>query len=104
MRHLLRQLIDPRGLAYVMLAVVAIGLAGFAYTEPRRVQNEAEHHTDQRFAELLRRQQEQSRQLVIVFCGYMRTQANPDPPPTTDRGRVQQRAAADLVDLLRCPK
>lgn len=86
--------------AAVVVLIVAVLLVGWrSLDEPQRIR----HYADKRFEQQTRQQRAATAGLVAAFCDFVAPQADPDPPPTTERGRRVQRAAADLSRLLHCP-
>lgn len=85
--------------AVVVLIIAVLLVAWRSIGEPQRVR----HNTDRRFEQLTRQQQAATASLVRDFCAYIAPQADPDPPPTTERGRLAQKAAVRLSQRLHCP-
>jgi uncharacterized membrane protein YebE (DUF533 family) len=84
----------------VVVVAVVVGLGNVAYT------NYVQRQADQRQAEQKAREERarkvSQQQTLRIVCAWMEPQVDPDPPPTTPRGRKQLAANQDFYEFLHC--
>lgn len=87
-------------LVIVLLVAVAIGGGNIFYTN--HVQRQAElRHAEQEQREE-RAQEETRQQNLRVVCAWLALRVEPEPPPSTPRGREQLRADQRLYEQFGC--
>jgi hypothetical protein len=87
-------------MAMVLVTAVLIAVANVAYTN--HVQHEADRRQAQQKLREARAQEVAGRQTLAVVCEWMALRVDPEPAPTTERGRQQLAADQKLYEQFGC--
>lgn len=87
-------------LVVVLVTAVLITVGNVAYTNHVQRQAEKRHAAQEQREE--RAQEESRRQNLRVVCAWLALRVNPEPPPSTARGREQLLADQRLYDQFGC--
>jgi hypothetical protein len=89
-------------LAMVLVTAVLIAAGSVGYTN--HVHREGERRYAEQREREKRAQEEASQQTLAVVCEWMALRVNPEPPPTTVRGRQQLAADQKMYKQFGCDK
>lgn len=87
-------------LVMVLVVAVLVGLGNIAYTN--HVQQQATRRQAEQKASDERAKEAARQQTLRIVCAWMEPQVDPDPPPSTPRGRKQLAANQEFYEFLHC--
>ena len=92
---------------YAMTIALVVGLLFIGslllnVTYTRHVQQQADRRQAEQKASEERARHAAQQQTLRIVCGWLEPQVDPNPPPTTPRGRKQLAANQEFYEFLHC--